>query len=209
MNTNTAIADSPIARGPLLEVHRRGGATIVLEDDWEIATLYPSPPDANALIDLSHWPTFEVNGPQTAKMLKDLVGAEPAVRSIQTTSDKFIYRLSDRRAIVFCTSPDKTGMRDAIDVTGGWATLSLIGPDAETILSKITAVDVRRSMLPPETCCQGPLFGVNTLFGRFENRFDLHVCTDSAEFFWEVLMDAGAEFGLKPAGTAYFKEVTS
>ena len=40
----------------------------------------------------------------------------------------------------------------------------------------------------------------NTLFGRFADRFELHVCSDSAEFFWDVLMDAGAEFGLRPAG---------
>ena len=80
-------------------------------------------------------------------------------------------------------------------------TISVIGSDAERLLNKVTAVDLRERTLPVGGCCQGPLFGVNTLFGRFANRFDLHVCTDSAEFFWEVLLDAGAEFGLRPAGT--------
>ena len=86
-----------------------------------------------------------------------------------------------------------------LDVTGGWATISLIGPDAERILNKLTAVDLRERTVPVGGCCQGPLFGVNTLFGRFADRFDLHVCSDSAEFFWEVLLDAGAEFGLHAA----------
>jgi sarcosine oxidase gamma subunit len=78
-----------------------------------------------------------------------------------------------------------------------------MGPDAEHILSKVTAVDLRRETLAPLACCQGPVFGVNTLFGRFQNRFDLHVCTDSAEFFLEVLMDAGREFGLRMAGIEF------
>jgi hypothetical protein len=33
----------------------------------------------------------------------------------------------------------------------------------------------------------------------------LHICGDSAEFLWEVLMDAGEEFGLQPAGADFAK----
>ena len=85
-------------------------------------------------------------------------------------------------------------------LTGGWASLALCGPDAERILNKVTAVDLRERTLPIGGCRQGPIFGVNTLFGRFANRFELHVCGDSAEFLWDVLLDAGAEFALKAAG---------
>src|SRR6185369_2399658 len=106
-------------------------------------------------------------------------------------------RLTPTRAIVFGSAAMG---QNSLDVTGAWSTLSLRGPDAERILSKVTAVDLRERTLPPLSCCQGPIFGVNTLFGRFEDRFDLHVASDSAEFFWEVLLDAGAEFGLRPAG---------
>src|SRR5262249_47752962 len=111
------------------------------------------------------------------------------------------YRLTERRAIIFGKMPNATD--GALDVTGGWVTLALIGRDAEQILNKVTAVDVRERTLPVHACCQGPIFAVNTLFGRFADRFELHICGDSAEFLWEVLLDAGGEFGLRPAGVDF------
>lgn len=190
---------SPIAQGPLLELHRRLNATVELLDRWQVAVRYPQPPDrtGNALVDLSHVPTFEINGPETGALLTSLCGGDVPLRKIHSGDGRHVYRLTPSRTIVFGNLLSNTG---AIDVTGGWASLALIGPDAERILNKVTAVDLRERTLPVQACCQGPIFGVNTLFGRFADRFELHVCSDSAEFFWDVLMDAGAEFGLRPAG---------
>lgn len=188
-----------IARGPLLDLHRRSGATIELIDGWEIAVRYPKAPERsrNRLIDLSHIPTFEINGPDVGANLIGWCDEDVPLRTIRFAGDCQIFRLTPNRAIVFGTMPPSAG---AIDVTGGWSSLTLIGPDAERILNKVTAVDLRERILQVRACCQGPIFGVNTLFGRFAYRFELHVCSDSAEFFWEVLMDAGAEFDLRPAG---------
>ncbi|MEK6260390.1 MAG: hypothetical protein AABP62_17360 [Planctomycetota bacterium] len=188
-----------IARGPLLERHRQLGATVETLDGWQVAVRYPPQPDrtGTALVDLSQVPTFEINGPKTGAALTSMCGAEVPLRKIHSADGRHVYRLTPSRAIVFGNvSPSA----DAIDVTGGWASLALIGPDAERILNKVTAVDLRERTLPVQACCQGPIFGVNTLFGRLADRFELHVCSDSAEFFWEVLMDAGQEFGLQPAG---------
>jgi glycine cleavage system aminomethyltransferase T len=191
--------NAPVARGPLLDLHRRSGATVETLDGWQIAVRYPQQPDrtGNALVDLSHVPTFEINGPDTGAGLTSLCGADVPLRKIHSADRRHVYRLTPSRAIVFGNVSSNTG---AIDVTGGWTSLALIGPDAERILNKVTAVDLRERTLPVQACCQGPIFGVNTLFGRFEDRFELHVCSDSAEFFWDVLMDAGAEFCLRPAG---------
>ena len=88
-------------------------------------------------------------------------------------------------------------------MTGGWASLALVGPNARDILQKITAVDVRDVTFPILGCCQGPIFGVNTLFGHFEKHYELHVCSDSIEFLQEVLLDGGGEFGLQMAGSQF------
>lgn len=186
---------SPISRGPLLERHRQSSATVELLEGWQVAVRYPQQPNrtCNALVDLSHVPTFEINESET----QVLCGHDVPLRSIHSGDGRHIYRLTPSRVIVFGNVSPSIGV---IDVTGGWASLALIGPDAERILNKVTAVDLRDRTLPVQTCCQGPIFGVNTLFGRFADRFELHVCSDSAEFLWEVLMDAGAEFGLRPAG---------
>jgi len=203
----------PIARSPLADWHARAGATLTIADGWQVATHYP-PGDAkntlidrtpgatgsasaNLLVDRSHLATFEINGPDTANSLTTLCGVDVPLRSIHSDAGRDVYRLTPTRAIVV----GGTLIDSALDVTGGWTTISLVGPDAERILNKVTAVDLRERTLPVGGGCQGPIFGVNTLFGRFADRFDLHVCTDSAEFFWEVLLDAGEEFGLRPAGT--------
>ena len=196
---NNMTSTVPTARGPLIDLHRRSGATVELLDGWQVAVRYSQQPDqaGNALVDLAHVPTFEINGPETGAALTSICGVDVLLRKIHSADSRHVYRLTPSRAIVFGNVPSNTG---AIDVTGGWTSLALIGPDAERILNKVTAVDLRERTLPAQACCQGPIFGVNTLFGRFADRFELHVCSDSAEFFWDVLMDAGAEFGLRPAG---------
>ena len=199
-----ATAQSPVARGPLVELHRQHGATFETVDGWQVATRYPSEPAShgNALVDISHWPTFEVTGRGTGAALSALCGVDVPPRSIHTSGQRQYYRLTPARAILFGAGPTSGGL---LDVTGGWASLALFGPQAERILNKVTAVDLREQTLPQYGCCQGPIFGVNTLFGRFPGRFELHVCTDSAQFFWEVLMDAGAEFELHPAGLEFYR----
>ncbi len=199
---------SPVARGPLVEMHRCAGATLAIVNGWEVATRYPHEPgpDSNVLIDLAHWPTYEINGPETAAALRTICGTDVPPRSARLHKGLSIHRLTDRRAIIFDISPsagNRLSPGTSIDVTGGWASIVLFGHDRLNILNKITALDLRESTLPVGGCCQGPIFGVNTLFARFEDRFELHVCTDSAEFLWEVLLDAGEEFGLQPAGLEY------
>jgi sarcosine oxidase gamma subunit len=169
---------------------------------------YPDVPraGANALVDFAHRPTWEINGPRVAEQLTKLCGHDVGVRSVHAGDGWQAYRLTARRAILFGTPAGEVG--GALDVTGGWVSLALIGPDAEPILNKITAVDLRTRTLPIHACCQGPIFGVNTLFGRFADRIELHVCGDSAEFLWEVLLDAGTEFGLKPGGIDFQMPLT-
>jgi glycine cleavage system aminomethyltransferase T len=194
----------PIARSPLEALHRRNGATVELRGGCMVAMHYPDEPGrgGNAIVDFAHRPTWEINGPDVSRKLADLLGRDVALRRIHGESGWLAYRLTAGRALVFGKIPNASGDR-AIDVTGGWLTLALFGADAESILNKVTAVDLRERTLPVHGCCQGPIFGVNTLFGRYADRFELHICGDSAEFLWEVLLDAGHDFNLKPAGVEF------
>lgn len=198
---------TPIAQGPLVELHHRRGAVVQLREGWLVATRYPDEPSAaaNLLVDLAHRPTWELNGPDVSGKLQGLSGADVPLRAIHDGEGWEAYRLTPERAILFGKLPRP--IPGALDVTGGWTSLALCGPDAERILNKVTAVDLRERTLPVAGCCQGPIFGVNTLFGRFVSRFELHVCSDSAEFLWEVFFDAGEEFGLQPVGTEYFERL--
>jgi glycine cleavage system aminomethyltransferase T len=195
-----------IARGPLVERHRAAGARVEVRDGWEFALQYPSEPaqsaPATVLADLSHCPKHELNGPGVDAALRALCGRQVPIRAIHDGGPWQAYRLAPDRALVMGAAP---ASERAIDVTGGWATLALAGPDALGLLCKVTAVDLRPGTLPDFTCCQGPLFAVNVLFGRLPGRYELHAAADSADFLWSVLLDAGAEFGLAPVGAAYFE----
>lgn len=200
----SAGGNSPVALSPLSEAHLKAGAKFETVGGWCIAVRYEHEPVAgsNAIIDVSHRPKQEIVGPNVSDQLRSVIGDDVPLRTIRSQAGTDIYRLTSTRAIAFGPLPNLIG---ALTATGGWASLALVGPDREKILSKLTAVDLRERTLPAGTCCLGPIFGVNTLFGRLAERFELHVAADAAEFFWEVVLDAGAEFGLKPAGTVFLK----
>jgi glycine cleavage system aminomethyltransferase T len=189
---------APLAVGPLISLHRKAGATIDVISGWEIAGKYPSEPPrgGNALVDLTGRTVSEINGPDTESILNALTNDRLPIRGLKTVAGRDVYRLTSARGIVFGADP----VDGAINVTGGWASLGLYGPNARAILQKITAIDVRDPSLAVGQCAQGPAFGVNVLFGRFPDRYELHACPDMTQFLWEVLLDAGEEFHLKPAG---------
>lgn len=191
-------------------MHRRHGAHVEMREGWLVAVKYADEPGSsgNVLVDLAHRPTWELAGPDIGQRLTELCGADVALRRIHAGSGWQACRLTPGRAILFGKIPQiPTDAIDVplLDVTGGWVSLALFGRDAERLLNKVTAVDLRERTMSAGGCCQGPIFGVNTLFGRFADRFELHICGDSAEFLWDVLLDAGEEFGLKPAGVDYAK----
>ncbi|MEX0727547.1 MAG: sarcosine oxidase subunit gamma family protein, partial [Planctomycetaceae bacterium] len=199
---------TPIARTPLVNLHRRAGAKLAVANGWELATAYPQDEQSaqNRIADITGRVVTEFTGNKIAQTLASLCGRDMAIREIVETDGHTIYRLTDSRGLAF----GKTVLSSGVDVTGGWTSLAVWGSDVLTLLNKVTAVDLRERTMPVGWCCQGPVFGVNTLFSRFANRIELHVCPDMLEFLWEVLLDAGAEFKLQPTGLdAYQKYLNS
>jgi glycine cleavage system aminomethyltransferase T len=89
-----------------------------------------------------------------------------------------------------------------VDVTGGYATFGLCGPKALSTLQKLLAVDPDR--LVPPAVTQTRLAGVLTITQRLPGGQDTWLITcprESAEYLWDALEDAGAEYGILPAGT--------
>src|SRR5262245_24837283 len=137
----------PVAHSPLADMHRRQAATLQLRDGWMVATRYPQEPKAaeNTIVDLAHRPTWEISGPEVGRKLAELCGSDIAIRQIHCGAGWEAYRLTAGRAILFGKTPRP--MTGELDVTGGWVTLALIGPDVEKILNKVTAVDLRERTL--------------------------------------------------------------
>jgi sarcosine oxidase gamma subunit len=196
------MSEEPIARGPLVERHRSAGATLTLAEGREGALRYAHEPPAvgNVLVDLSPREAWDLGGPNAGDVVLQVCGQDVPPRRVLTIGRATVYRLTQDRALLFDAArvPD-----EAVAVTGGWASLVLAGPRRMEILGKITAVDLRPRTFPVGACCLGPVFGVVTLFGQLPDRVELNVPADAAEFFWDVLLDAGTEFDLRPAGVEF------
>ncbi|MBM4077897.1 MAG: hypothetical protein FJ267_19895, partial [Planctomycetes bacterium] len=145
MTNATTLDRPPIAVGPLIPLHRKSGASIEVQSGWEVAQSYPSQPSrsSNALIDLTGRFVTEISGPETDQWLKSYCNGDVAIRDVKSVSGCDVYRLTNVRAIVFSQSPIDSG----VNVTGGWASIGLFGPEALSILQKMTAIDLRDSAL--------------------------------------------------------------
>jgi sarcosine oxidase, subunit alpha len=90
-------------------------------------------------------------------------------------------------------------------VTEQWATLSLAGPEARTILAQLeTDIDLSNAAFPHLAMRAGNLAGFPVRICRVsftgERTYEINVAADSAPALWEALIAAGAPHGLQPLG---------
>ena len=93
---------------------------------------------------------------------------------------------------------------ELVDVTSAWSVLSLMGPKARDILSKVTSADVSNTGFPFGTVKTIGIAGcpVRALRVTYvgELGYELHLPVEYATSVYEALMAAGAEDGLVNAG---------
>ena len=100
-----------------------------------------------------------------------------------------------------------------VDQTSGLAGLLLVGPDSRKLLSKLCALPFGPSLepksftltdFPNHRVAQSSLAKVRILIVRNDRgdtpAFELFFERPYAEYVWESVMDAGAEFGIVPCG---------
>ena len=90
------------------------------------------------------------------------------------------------------------------DVTSAYTVLSLQGPRSRDILAKVTDAELSNAAFPFATSQE-----IDVGYGRvITNRltyvgelgWELHIPTEFSQGVFDVMMEAGADFGLKPAG---------
>lgn len=86
------------------------------------------------------------------------------------------------------------------NVTSDLAAVNLAGPKARDTLRKLTAVDVSSSAFKYMQCVQGEVAGVSAVMLRIgfvgETGWEIHYPACYGEYLWDVLLEAGAEFGI-------------
>lgn len=88
----------------------------------------------------------------------------------------------------------------ATDLTHGRAVLKLIGPAAAEALSKICGLDFHDSAFASGQVKQTSAAKIKTLIVRYDEHdtpvYHLHVNRPYGQYFWDIVWDAGQEFGI-------------
>ncbi len=90
------------------------------------------------------------------------------------------------------------------DITSAYAVLSIQGPKSRDILSKVTTADLSNDSFPFATSQDIDIAYARVIANRLtyigELGWELHIPTEFTQGVFDLIWDAGKEFGLKPAG---------
>jgi sarcosine oxidase subunit alpha len=92
-----------------------------------------------------------------------------------------------------------------VNVTEQLAQVAVVGPNARKLLEKLGGMDVSAERLPFMAWADGTIGGIDCRAYRIsfsgELSYEIAVPANQGLAFWEMLIDAGAEFGAMPYGT--------
>ncbi len=123
----------PVAKSPLERRFREAGAAFAERDGWLVPVSVPDEAERLANVgvaDLSHLAKLEV------RPSGDPIEGEGIVW----------YRISERRALVLCAPALAASVREqaadrfVLDVTGALAIIAIAGPEADTVLRRLTHI---------------------------------------------------------------------
>jgi len=92
-----------------------------------------------------------------------------------------------------------------VNITDAYGSLNLAGPNAREVLAKITSADLSNEAFPYmgyREMVVGDGVRVRCLRLGFvgELSFELHTPSSYCQYVWDLLMEAGAEYGIQPFG---------
>lgn len=91
------------------------------------------------------------------------------------------------------------------NVTEQYAQIAVVGPNARKVLEKLGGMDVSAEALPFMAFKEGEIGGIKARPFRIsfsgELSYEIAVPASDGQAFWDMCMEAGAEFGIQPYGT--------
>ena len=92
------------------------------------------------------------------------------------------------------------------NLTSALAAVQLVGPYSYELLRKLTALDLSPQRFADLACAQGGVAKVHALVVRADVRselaYEVYCGREFGEYLWDILRDAGQEFGAAPFGMA-------
>jgi sarcosine oxidase, subunit alpha len=183
------------------------------------------------VIDVSTLGKFRVRGPQAVDLLERLYPnrfADLAVGRIRygvmlndegvILDDGAVCRVGDDEFFVTVTTGNTAALErwitwwladwrldvQVLNVTGAFAALNLAGPNARTVMQRLTDADVSSTAFPYLACRGIDVAGVPALVLRIgfvgEMGYEIHVPSLYGEHVWGRVMAAGADQAIEPFG---------
>jgi aminomethyltransferase len=180
------------------------------------------------LFDVSHMGEIEVRGAGAAAICQELTVNDVSRLRIgdgQYTvlcnerggvlDDLIVFRLGPARYLLVVNAANTAadlawiteharGDAEVIDRSDESALLALQGPEAETVLRRLTPIDL--TTLRPFVAIEGRVAGLTVLVSRTgytgEDGFELLVPSVDARTLWDAVLDAVVRHGGQPAGLA-------
>jgi heterotetrameric sarcosine oxidase gamma subunit len=218
--------DAPLKLTPLHPVALRLQATLTEQHGWQVAEVFNSVADeliagrgSVALADSSSCGKMTVQGDRAGALLQRLFDLpELAVSSGADYPTASIYRL--RQDLFFAaTAPAETesvsrqlteaaAQADTLvsitDMTHAWSEIRVLGPTAPTLLSKVCGLDFHPAMFLDGMVQRTSVAKITQLIIRRDSGslpvFALWGARSLAVYLWDVITEAGQEFGLQPIG---------
>jgi glycine cleavage system aminomethyltransferase T/glycine/D-amino acid oxidase-like deaminating enzyme len=185
------------------------------------------------MVDLSAFSVIDVRGPGALDLLQQVAVAEmdvPVGRVVYTSfldpnggfqADLTVMRLGQSHfrvvtgggtgpadlAWLEAHAPDD-GSAIVVDASSAWTTLGLWGPEARSVLSRLTPADVSHQAFRFGTCRPIELGPHEVLASRIsyvgELGWELYIPFEQGASVWELLWEAGQPEGIRPIGVGVY-----
>ncbi len=169
----------------------------------------PPAPAPLTLVDLTGAPVVLVQGQAEVILQKQFGGVPAKPGELLDVGDGLLARLTASKFYLFGRAPAanlpsaadlEEQLAYATDLTHGLAVLRLQGAQAAELLGKICGLDFHETVFPSGRVAQTSAAKIKTLIARCDEgdtpTYFLHVDRPLGQYFWEVVWDAGQEFGL-------------
>jgi heterotetrameric sarcosine oxidase gamma subunit len=211
---------APVARSPLERHAREAGARFEERDGWRVATHFGKPED-----ELQRCHTSAGFGDRSAlgklelqaepAELPGLAGARLELSAATRVEDGWWCPLTPERALRLVepagaarvrsrleeAASGARGPASVVDLTAGFAALSVVGPLAREVLARLTALDLRPAVTPPGAFRPGSVARVpGMVVCEAPNSYLLLVGAAHAHYMWTALSDAAGHLGGGPVG---------
>ncbi len=184
-----------------------------MRNSWKIVLSYQDEKDGPFLVDLSHMTRWDIQDGKLDSILPVGIEIPETPGECRLKNGILINRMNRTQAAIWHLDQNAHDMPVEscyTDVTEATVFLALFGHNTFSITEKLTSLDFGNPGIKPPSLLQGPFCNVPSQIVLMEKKDNvsgaiLLTCQRGyAHGIVSAIMDAGEEFGLRPAGESRF-----